>query len=162
MKEESEKFWSRDSRQEKADKINLTRAEVYTLASIVERETQAASERATVAGLYLNRLKQSMPLQADPTVVFATGIYDLRRVYLKHLEIESPYNTYKHAGLPPGPIYMPSIQSIDAVLNAEDHNFIYMCARPDNSGMHAFAASQSAHNENANRYRSWLNERGIK
>ena len=162
MKQESEKFWAQDSRQDKANQINLSRTEVYTLASIVERETQAASERPTVAGLYLNRLKQSIPLQADPTVVFATGIYDLRRVLNKHLEMDSPYNTYKYAGLPPGPIFMPSIQSLDAVLNAENHDYLYMCARPDNSGLHAFAASLSAHNQNANRYRLWLNERGIK
>jgi len=128
----------------------------------VERETQAGSERPTVAGLYLNRLKHNIPLQADPTVVYATGIYDLRRVLNKHLEIDSPYNTYKYTGLPPGPIFMPSIQSIDAVLNAEKHNYLYMCARPDNSGLHAFAENISAHNQNANRYRRWLNERGIK
>ncbi|MCB0670080.1 MAG: endolytic transglycosylase MltG [Saprospiraceae bacterium] len=162
LAKEQEKFWASDQRLEKAKALNMTKEQVYTMASIVERETQAGSERPTVAGLYLNRLEQDIPLQADPTVVFATGIFDLRRVLNKHLEIESPYNTYKYAGLPPGPIFMPSIQSIDAVLNAEDHDYIYMCARPDNSGLHAFAASITDHNRNANRYRNWLNERGIK
>lgn len=162
LKNEHEKFWSREDRREKARKLNLSIPEVYTLASIVERETQAKSERPTVAGLYLNRLENSIPLQADPTVVFATGIYNLRRVLNQHLEIESPYNTYKYSGLPPGPIYMPSIESLDAVLNAEDHNYLYMCARPDNSGLHAFAPDLGAHNLNAARYRQWLNERGIK
>ncbi len=162
LKNEHNRFWLTNNRNEKAKELNLTPQEVYTLASIVERETQAKSERPTVAGLYLNRLKNSIPLQADPTVVFATGIYDLRRVLIKHLEIESPFNTYKHRGLPPGPIYMPSIESLDAVLNAEDHNYLYMCARPDNSGLHAFAPNLTAHNINAARYRQWLNERGIK
>ena len=162
LKTEEEKFWLKDDREAKARELNLSHQQVYTLASIVERETQAGSERPTVAGLYINRLKNNIPLQADPTVVFATGIYDLRRVLNKHLEIDSPYNTYKYAGIPPGPIFMPSIQSLDAVLNAEKHNYLYMCARPDNSGMHAFAENITAHNQNANRYRQWLNERGIK
>ncbi|MCB0689193.1 MAG: endolytic transglycosylase MltG, partial [Saprospiraceae bacterium] len=162
LSQEKIKFWESNDRVRKATDLNLTPAQVYTLASIVERETQAGKERPTVAGLYLNRLKQGIPLQADPTVVFATGIYDLRRVLNVHLEIDSPYNTYKYAGLPPGPIFMPSIQSIDAVLDAEKHDYLYMCARPDNSGLHAFAASLSAHNQNANRYRQWLNDRGIK
>lgn len=162
LEKERSKFWESDQRLQKVNKLNLTREEVYILASIVEKETQAAVERPTVAGLYLNRLRRGIPLQADPTVVFATGIFDLRRVLNKHLEIESPYNTYRYSGLPPGPIYMPSIQSIDAVLNAEQHNYLYMCARPDNSGLHAFAATLTDHNQNANRYRKWLNERGIK
>lgn len=159
---EHDKFWDSAERIKKAQNIDLSPEQVYTLASIVERETQYGPERPTVAGLYLNRLKNGIPLQADPTVVFATGIFDLRRVLNKHLEIDSPYNTYRFAGLPPGPIYMPSIQSIDAVLNAEQHDYLYMCARPDESGKHAFAASLTVHNQNANRYRQWLNQRGIK
>ena len=162
LKKEHDRFWLQDNRSEKAKNLDLTREEVYTLASIVEKETQAKVERPIVAGLYLNRLKERMPLQADPTVVFANGLFDLRRVLNKHLEIDSPYNTYKNPGLPPGPIYMPSIESLDAVLNAEKHTYLYMCARPDNSGLHAFASTISGHAVNANRYRRWLNQRGIR
>lgn len=161
MQKEHQSFWKQDDRSTKAKALSMTTEEVYTLASIVEKETQAGHERPRVAGLYLNRLQKSIPLQADPTVVFAVGNFELRRVLNKHLEMDSPYNTYKFAGLPPGPIYMPSISSIDAVLNAEDHNYLYMCARPDNSGLHAFAENISEHNNNANRYRRWLDQRGI-
>lgn len=161
MQEEHDRFWRQNSRSEKAKKLDMNEQDVYTLASIVERETQAMSERPAVAGLYLNRLKRGMPLQADPTVVFAVGDFSIRRVLHKHLEIDSPYNTYKVQGLPPGPICMPSISSIDAVLDAEDHNYLYMCARPDNSGLHAFASTLRGHNQNAARYRNWLNSRGI-
>ncbi|NND04884.1 MAG: endolytic transglycosylase MltG [Saprospiraceae bacterium] len=158
---EHKKFWQSKNRSELANDLEMTPAEVYTLASIVEKETQANSERPIVAGLYLNRLERGIPLAADPTVVFAVGNFELRRVLNKHLAIDSPYNTYKYAGLPPGPIYMPSISSIDAVLNADDHDYLYMCARPDNSGRHAFAASIRAHSKNANAYRRWLDQRGI-
>ncbi len=161
MHEEHDRFWRQDSRSEKAQKLDMNEQDVYTLASIVEKETQAASERPAVAGLYLNRLNRGMPLQADPTVVFAVGDFSIRRVLHRHLAIDSPYNTYKVQGLPPGPICMPSISSIDAVLNAEDHNYLYMCARPDNSGLHAFASTLRGHNQNAVRYRNWLNSRGI-
>lgn len=161
MQKEHENFWNRDNRNGKADALSMSHAEVYTLASIVEKETQARHERPRVAGLYLNRIQKGIPLQADPTVVFAVGDFQLRRVLNKHLDMDSPYNTYKFAGLPPGPIYMPSISSIDAVLNAEDHNYLYMCARPDNSGLHAFAETIREHNNNANRYRRWLDQRGI-
>jgi UPF0755 protein len=162
LKTEHDKFWQQKDRRAKAKELDLTESEVYTLASIVEKETQASSERPTVAGLYLNRLRRKMPLQADPTVVFATGLYDLRRVLLKHLEVESPYNTYKYNGLPPGPIYMPSIESLDAVLFADSHTYLYMCARPDNSGLHAFASTSQGHAQNATRYRRWLDQRGIR
>ncbi len=161
MQKENEFFWQQDDRADKAAALSMTPEEVYTLASIVEKETQAAHERPRVAGLYLNRIEKNIPLQADPTVVFAVGNFELRRVLNKHLEMDSPYNTYKFAGLPPGPIYMPSISSIDAVLNAEDHKYLYMCARPDNSGLHAFAENIREHNNNANRYRRWLDQRGI-
>lgn len=161
MQKEHQTFWKQDDRSTKAKALSMTAEEVYTLASIVEKETQAGHERPRVAGLYLNRLQKSIPLQADPTVVFAVGNFELRRVLNKHLEMDSPYNTYKFAGLPPGPIYMPSISSIDAVLNAEAHNYLYMCARPDNSGLHAFAETIREHNNNANRYRRWLDQRGI-
>jgi UPF0755 protein len=162
MKKEHQNFWSKNNRLDKAEKWGLSPHEVYTLASILERESQSLSERPTIAGLYLNRLERGIPLQADPTVVFAVGDFTLRRVLNKHLEIDSPYNTYRFAGLPPGPICMPSISSLDAVLNAEKHRYLYMCARPDNSGLHSFAETLSAHNVNANRYRRWLNQRGIR
>jgi len=161
MKKETDKFWNK-SRLEKATALNLTPEEVYVLASIVEKESNAKSEKARIAGLYLNRLKRGILLQADPTVVFATGNFGIRRVLNKHLAIESPYNTYKHPGLPPGPIFMPDIGTIDAVLNPESHNYLFMCAKPDNSGLHAFATNNSGHAANARRYREWLNKRGIK
>lgn len=161
MIEEHQRFWHANGRIGKAQELEMTTAEVYTLASIVEKETQAKSERPIVAGLYLNRLERGIPLGADPTVVFAVREFDLRRVLHKHLAVDSPYNTYKYAGLPPGPIYMPSISSIDAVLNADDHNYLYMCAKPDNSGKHAFASTPGAHSRNANAYRRWLDQRGI-
>jgi len=161
MLHEHDNFWKQNNRRQKAKEIGLGPAEVYTLASIVEKETQASSERSAVAGLYLNRLDKGMPLQADPTIVFAVGDFTMRRVLNKHLTVDSPYNTYRRVGLPPGPIYMPSISSIDAVLKAEKHNYLYMCARPDNSGLHAFASNLRGHNQNAARYRSWLNQRGI-
>ncbi len=162
MLSEQDRFWKQEQREEKLVELGLTREQVYTLASIVEKETQSQDERPIVAGLYLNRIAQGIPLQADPTVVFATGQFDLRRVLNKHLEIDSPYNTYKYPGLPPGPIYMPSINSIDAVLNAQKHDYLYMCAKPGFSGRHVFASSLAGHSINANRYRRWLNQNGIK
>ena len=162
MEKEHQFFWSQNNRLQKAKEIGLSPTEVYTLASIVEKESQSKIERPIIAGLYLNRLKTGIPLQADPTVVFAVGDFTLRRVLNKHLEIDSPYNTYRFTGLPPGPICMPSISSLDAILNAEKHRYLYMCAKPDNSGLHVFAESLSEHNVNANRYRRWLNQRGIR
>ena len=162
MRDEHDRFWNAKNRRKKADALGLTTTEVYTLASIVEKETQALSERPTVAGLYINRLNRGIPLQADPTVVFAVGDFALRRVLNKHLAMDSPYNTYLNDGLPPGPIYMSAISSIDAVLDFEEHDYIYMCARPDDSGLHAFASTHSGHTRNANRYRRWLDQRGIK
>ncbi|WP_235295981.1 endolytic transglycosylase MltG [Portibacter marinus] len=159
---EHDKFWSKENRLKKAEKLNLTPEEVYTLASIVEKESLRNDEKTTIAGVYLNRLKQGIPLQADPTVVFATGEFDLRRVLNKHLAYDSPYNTYLYAGLPPGPIYMPSISSIDGVLNYNGHDYLYFCANPDQPGGHLFAASLSEHNRNAARYHRWLNARGIR
>ena len=132
------------------------------MASIVEKETIRSDELPVVAGLYLNRLQQGIPLQADPTVVFAVKQFDLRRVLNKHVAVDSPYNTYKHAGLPPGPICMPRVKTIDAVLNAPDHDYLYMCAKAESDGRHAFAASLDEHNRNAQAYRTWLNENGIR
>ncbi len=161
MQLEHEKFWSH-SRLEKAKQMNLSPVEVVTLASIVQAETRKKDEMPKVAGLYLNRLKRRMKLQADPTVKFAVGDPTLRRIYYKHLEVESPYNTYLHVGLPPGPISMPSTTAVDAVLNAADHNYIYMCARPDYSGYHNFAASHNQHLVNKNKYTAFLRREGIR
>ncbi len=158
MLKEHEKFWSKDGRRGKAEAMDMTEKEVYTLASIVERETLKNDEKKRIAGVYLNRLQRGILLQADPTVVFANGDFGIRRVLNKHLEFDSPYNTYMYAGLPPGPISMASIASLDAVLNAEKHKFLYFCAKPDNSGYHAFAKNLKGHNVNANKYRSWLNK----
>lgn len=162
MQKEHDKFWAKNNRLQKANDLGLSKVDVYTLASIIKRETNAPQELPTIAGLYLNRLEKGMLLQADPTVVFATGQFDLRRVLLKHLEIDSPYNTYKNVGLPPGPISMASIGSLDAVLNREAHDYIFFCAKPDNSGLHSFAKTLSGHNANARRFHAWLNKRGIR
>ncbi len=162
MKKEHGTFWSKNNRSQKAADLGLTKEEVYTLASIVEKESIRSNERPIIAGLYLNRLKTGMMLQADPTVVFAVGDFGIRRVLNKHLKIESPYNTYRNTGLPPGPIYMPSIKSIDAVLNPKQHNYYYMCAKPGYNSEHAFASTDVEHINNANKYRSWLNAERIK
>lgn len=161
MNKENARFWNED-RKEKLKKHGLSPTEAYILASIVEKESNFEPERPDIAGVYLNRLKQGMKLQADPTVVFATGLFDLRRVLYSHLETDSPYNTYRYSGLPPGPICMPSISSLEAVINAEDHNYLFFCAKPDNSGQHAFAATLAEHNKNAAAFSRWLNENKIK
>lgn len=153
-------FWN-SKRQRKADKLNMTREEVITLASIVNEETDMADEKARIAGLYLNRLKKGMRLQADPTVIYAVGNFNIKRVLRKHYQINSPFNTYKIDGLPPGPICFPEISSIDAVLEYEKHKYLYMCAKPDFSGYHVFAVTLSEHNRNAALYRSELNKRRI-
>ena len=162
MKSEHKAFWAANNRLAKAAALGLTDAEVYTLASIVEMESQAAKERPIIAGLYLNRLERGIPLQADPTVVYAVGDFSIRRVLNKHLAHDNPYNTYKYGGLPPGPIYLPSIQSIDAVLNPADHDYIFMCAKPGYNSEHAFAKTSAEHSRNANKYRSWLTSEGIR
>jgi len=157
---ENEKFWNSE-RMAQLETLNLSKDEVYTLASIVQKETNLNAEKPTIAGVYLNRLKRGQLLQADPTVVFATGDFGIRRVLNKHIIIDSPYNTYKYEGLPPGPIFMPDVSSIDAVLNPEQHSYLYFCASPDNSGKHQFAKTLIEHNRNANKYRNWLNQRNI-
>lgn len=163
MERESNAFWT-DERTEKLQHIasGFTREQAITLASIVEQETQNNAERPAVAGMYINRLTKGMPLQADPTVKFAVGDFTIKRIMHKHLEIDSPYNTYRVAGLPPGPICIPSLASIDAVLNYDHHNYLYMCAKEDFSGTHNFAATYAEHLQNAHRYANALNERGIK
>jgi len=160
MVDEHDQFYNND-REKRLKELNLSPSQVYTLASIVQKETLVSSEKPRVAGVYINRLKRGQLLQADPTVVFASGNFGLRRVLNKHLTIDSPYNTYKYEGLPPGPIAMPDISTIDAVLNYEKHSYLYFCASPDNSGKHVFAKTLVQHNRNADNYRSYLNKRKI-
>lgn len=160
MYKEYERFWTED-RKQKAANIGLSPLEVSTLASIVQAETQKADERARVAGVYMNRLKIKMPLQADPTLVFAAGDFSIKRVLNIHKEIDSPYNTYKYAGLPPGPINLPEISALDAVLNYENHQYLYFCAKEDFSGYHAFATNLNEHLNNARRYQNALNKAKI-
>lgn len=158
---ERDRFWNRE-RQDKAGSIGLTPQQVTTLASIIEEETAKNEELPIVAGLYMNRLQRNMPLQADPTVVFALGGERPKRVLKVHLEVDSPYNTYKYPGLPPAPIRFVSTRSIDAVLNYSKHNYLYMCAKEDFSGYHNFTSSLSQHNANAARYQRALSKAGIK
>ncbi len=155
MHDEYEKFWSGD-RDAKAQAIGLTRQEVSTLAAIVIEETKYEPEMPRVAGVYMNRLHKDMPLQADPTVIYAVGDPTLKRVLNRHLETDSPYNTYKYNGLPPGPITMPPVAAIDAVLNYEHHDYLYFCANDSFDGRHSFARTLAAHNENARRYQRAL------
>jgi len=156
MIKEHKSFWDSNNRLTKAKKIGLTPEEVYTLASIVEREISKDEEKKRVAGLYLNRIRVGMKLDADPTAKFATRDFKATRILYKHIRFDSPYNTYLHKGLPPGPISMASIKSIDAVLDSEEHNFYYMCVEPDNPGYHAFAETITEHNKNARKYHRWL------
>ncbi len=161
MQREHKAFWN-DKRMEQAKAIGLTPTEVATLASIVEEETANAAEKPIVAGLYINRLKKGMLLQADPTVKFSMQNFGLKRILFKHLETDSPYNTYKHAGLPPGPIRVPSIQGLESVLNYTRHSYIYMCAKEDFSGTHNFATTSAQHAANARRYQAALNRLRIR
>lgn len=161
MIKENKNFWNND-RIKKAEELKLTPIEVSTLASIVEEETANNKEKPMVAGLYLNRLKRGMLLQADPTVKFGLQDFTLRRILNKHLLVNSPYNTYKYAGLPPGPIRIPSIIGIESVLNYSRHNYLYMCAKEDFSGTHNFAENVAQHQINARKYQQALNIRNIK
>lgn len=161
MKREYDTFWN-ESRRDKAGKIGISPVEVSVLASIVEEESAVVEEYPIIAGLYINRLHKGIPLQADPTVKYALGNFAIQRVLNEHLKIDSPYNTYLHTGLPPGPIRIPSIKGIDAVLNYQKHNYLYMCAKEDFSGRHNFAVTLTEHNRNANRYRAALNQLGIR
>ena len=160
LQKESAKWWN-EERVGLAAAQGLTPEEAVILASIVQAETAAPSEAPTVAGLYLNRLKKGMLLQADPTLIYAVGDPSIRRVLNEHIEIESPYNTYKYVGLPPGTIRTPEPTYIEAVLNAEDHKYIYMCAEPGGTGKHSFAVSFRDHKRNARRYQRWLNSERI-
>lgn len=161
LKKENENFWNKE-RQAKAKAMGLDANQVATLASIVDSESAYNPEKPRIAGLYLNRMKKGMLLQSDPTVIYALGDFTIRRVLNRHLEVDSPYNTYKYKGLPPGPIRIPSIAGLDAVLNHENNNYLYMCAKEDFSGSHNFAVTYAEHQANARRYVKALNERGIK
>lgn len=158
MLKEYRRFWN-EVRQQKAESLGLTPQEVAILASIAEEETQNRSERGVVAMLYWNRLQLMMPLQADPTVKYALGDFGLKRILNRHLEVESPYNTYRVEGLPPGPIRMVEKATIDTFLNAKMHPYLYMCAKPDFSGRHNFATTLSQHLNNAAAYHAALNAR---
>lgn len=161
MLQEYRKFWN-EIRLAKAAEIGLSPSEVSTLASIVDKETNKQDEKATIAGVYINRLKAGWRLQADPTLVFAAGNFEIKRVLDVHKLIESPYNTYKYGGLPPGPITIPAPTTIDAVLNYENHQYFFFCAKDDLSGYHAFAVTNREHDLNAYRYRRALDNLNIK
>ena len=167
LTKEYKRFWN-DSRLAKAKALNLTPAEVYTLASIVHKETAKADERPKVAGVYLNRLNKSMPLQADPTVIYAlkqkTNNWDLvvKRVMHNDLMVSSPYNTYRNTGLPPGPIFMPDVSAIDAVLSPEKHDYLYFCASVERFGYHEFATDYNEHLKVAAKYADWVAKQNYK
>ena len=161
MHHEHERFWHGD-RERKAALLQLTPVEVCTLASIIDEETANTAEKPMIAGMYLNRLQQHIPLQADPTIKFALKQFELKRIWQKLLDVDSPYNTYRNEGLPPGPIKIASIKGIDSVLNRVEHDYLYMCAKEDFSGTHNFAVTYREHLQNAARYARALNERGIK
>ena len=160
MKVEYENFWNQ-SRREKAAAIGLSPVQVSILASIVQEETVKKDEKPIVAGVYINRLKRGIPLQADPTIKYVIGDFSIQRVLNSYLEVDSPYNTYKYAGLPPGPINFPEVSSIDAVLNYKKSNYLFMCAKDDFSGYHNFSSTLEEHNRNAEKYRMALNENNI-
>lgn len=160
MFKEYKKFWN-ETRRSKANDIDYSPVEISIIASIVEEETQYNPEKPVIAGVYINRLKRGMALQADPTVKFAVGDFTIKRVLDKHTAVQSPYNTYRQPGLPPGPICIPSITTINAVLNYQRHDYLYFCAKDDFSGSHSFAKTLEQHNINANAYRKALNRNKI-
>ena len=161
MASEYKRFWNAE-RIAKAKQMNLSQSEVSILASIVQAEQMGhPDERPKVAGLYINRLQRGIRLQSDPTLVYALGDFSIKRVLNEHKTLNSPYNTYIHGGLPPGPINLPELSSLEAVLNYEKHNYLYMCAKADFSGYHHFAKTLSQHNVYANQYRRELNRRRI-
>jgi UPF0755 protein len=162
MKKERDHFWNQSDRLKKAKLKGLSPEEVYTMASIVEKETLIFEEKKRMAGVYLNRIEQGIPLQADPTAVFARRDFETGRVTYYHTKFDNPYNTYLYTGLPPGPICMASIASIDAVLNAEDHDYLYFCALGDGSGKHSFATDLRGHSANVRIYQKNLKKRGLR
>jgi UPF0755 protein len=161
MMTEFNNFWT-DDRKEKAKNAGLTPIQVEILASIVQEETAQFEEMPRIAGLYINRLHKGMKMEADPTVKFAVGDFSIKRVLKRHLDVESPYNTYRHTGLPPGPICLPDPRVIDKVLDYEKNDYIYMCAKEDFSGYHNFAKTAAEHAANARRYQNALNKLKIK
>ncbi len=160
MHEEYLRFWNAD-RKSKAVELDMTVPEVITLASIVEKESNKNDEKPIIAGVYINRLEKGWRLQADPTLIYALNDYSIKRVLNVHLDYDSPYNTYKYGGLPPGPICIPSISSVDAVLNNKNEGYLYFCAKDDLSGYHAFAKTNRQHNRNAKKYQAALNKMRI-
>jgi UPF0755 protein len=160
MLKEYRRFWS-DERKAKARAMNLSPLEVSVLASVIDAETSDNGEKPRIAGVYINRLKSGMPLQSDPTIKFALNDFTLTRILNKQLQTNSPYNTYKHAGLPPGPIGCPSVESIEAVLNAEKHDYYYFVAKADFSGAHNFSRTLAEHNKYASEYQKELDKRKI-
>lgn len=161
MSDEAKAFWN-GSRAAQAQALGLTTDEVITLASIIDEETANDAEKPMIAGMYYNRLRKGMPLQADPTVKYALGDFSLKRIYNNMLRTVSPYNTYMNVGLPPGPIRIPTVAGIDAVLNMTKHDYLYMCAKEDFSGKHNFARTYQEHLANAAKYSAALNARKIK
>lgn len=161
MAGEYKKFWTRE-RKLKAQNVGLSQSQVSVLASIVEQETRKNDEKPIVAGVYINRFKKGWKLEADPTLIYAAGDFTIQRVLNIHKEIDSPYNTYRYTGLPPGPICIPAISSLDAVLNYKQHDYMFFCAKEDFSGYHSFAKSYSDHLVNARKFQNELNRRRIK
>ncbi len=160
MKFEFDRFWNA-ARKNKASELGLSQLQIVTIASIVQEESNKNDEKPRIAGVYINRIKRGWLLQADPTIKYALGNFQLKRILTKYLLVDSPYNTYKSTGLPPGPINFPDIASVDAVLNAEHHNYMYFCAKEDFSGYHNFAQSLAEHNRNAAKYQAALNRSKI-
>jgi UPF0755 protein len=160
MFQEYRNFWN-NSRKEKAAKLKLSFEEVSTLASIIDRETSMNTEKPVIAGVYINRLKSDWPLQADPTLIFALNDYTIKRVLDVHKNVDSKYNTYKYMGLPPGPICIPSISAIDAVLNYQKHAYFYFCAKDDFSGYHTFSKTYPEHLISAKKFQQALNKQKI-
>jgi len=158
LKTERDNFWEKNDRSKKAKSMGFTPTEIYTIASIVEEETNKHDEKGNVASVYINRLKKGMPLGADPTIKFALKDFSLKRIYEKHLQVASPYNTYRNRGLPPGPICTPSSKTIDAVLNAPETDYTFFVAKSDFSGYHTFSTTYAEHLQNAKEYQRALNE----
>lgn len=167
MLKEYKRFWTND-RIAKARALHLSKSEIYTIASIVQKETAKVDERPRVAGVYLNRIRKGIKLDADPTVIYAVKSVkndwdmQIKRVLYRDLETVSPYNTYRNRGIPPGPIYMPDISSIDAVLNAEKHDYYYFVANVERFGYHKFAKTLAQHNSNSRAYKQWISSQGVK
>jgi UPF0755 protein len=161
MDQEYRAFWT-EERRNKAEAQGLTPVEVSILASIVECETYISRDMPTIASLYINRLRKGMPMQACPTVIYAVGDFSIKRVLKSHLKVESPYNTYKHKGLPPGPIRCPLARTLDYVLDAPKTDYLYMCASPALDGTHIFSSSYGTHSSAARNYQRTMNQKHIK